>query len=99
MSPMQLCWKLIVKEQGRGTSAIEAGTIARERLQATTSRLTAGRLTSEGRHYHLNSAVMEHLQCQDAVTAIGEELKEEMMSYVIRNNALWQMRQQQRMLI
>ena len=43
----------------------QAGTTARERLQTITRRLTAGRLTTEGRHYHLNSDVLEHIQRQD----------------------------------
>ena len=43
----------------------EEGTTARERLRAITSRMTAGKLTSEGRHYHLNSAVVEHVEQQD----------------------------------
>ena len=38
------------------------GNTARERIMAITRRLTAGRLTTEGRHYHLNSDVLEHVQ-------------------------------------
>ena len=40
----------------------DEGTTARERLMAITLRLTAGRMTTKGRHYHMNSDVLSHIQ-------------------------------------
>ena len=43
-------------------------TTVRQRLNQITGRLTVGRMTSEGRHYHINSAVLGHVEQMDANT-------------------------------
>ena len=52
--------------QERNQRNRQAGITARERLQTITRRLTTGHMTTKGRHYHLNSDVLEHIQQQDS---------------------------------
>ena len=46
----------------RNQAMRQTGTTAREQLMNITRRLTAGRLTIEGRHYHLDKNVLEFVQ-------------------------------------
>ena len=50
------------------------GNTARERIMAITRRLTAGRLTTEGRHYHLNSDVLAHVT-QNEIDNIQKDIE------------------------
>ena len=40
----------------------EEGTTARQRIMSIMKRLTAGKLTTEGRHYHLDHNVLEFVR-------------------------------------
>ena len=59
----------------RNQQARLEGTTAHDCLMAITKRLTSGKLTSEERHYHLNSTVLDHVTRHENDTGAKEMKK------------------------
>lgn len=68
----------------RNQQARLEGTTAKDRLMAITKRLTSGKLTSEGRHYHMNTDVLEHISRTDnnSEEKLGEKRRKEDLRYL-----------------
>ena len=62
----------------------EEGTTARERINAINRRMTAGRLTIEGRHYHLDQNVLDHVRRRQAQQDAedGQKRRKEELHYL-----------------